>query len=329
LLRRVALGLPLTSGVPIAALAGALGCGPRSAPCPPPVGTVLHAIDATTRARIFADAASYASQQACEDVCRGYDVIAANDAGVDGGDVDAGWGALYYTTVRCDLVTPDGGGAELLACTYTPTCIGGRAPVGLLASSARGHGVGAWLARAAYLEQASVEAFDDLAGALARFEAPEDLVRDARAAAHDERKHAGLVARLAAAQGAEVDPVRRTPSAWDGIEALALDNAVEGCTREDYAALVAARQARVAEDPEVRATYATIAADEARHALLSHRIDAWARGRLTLVQRRGIGARRRAAVASFRTAPVEPSEVRAFLGLPSSAERDVLFDALA
>lgn len=331
LLRRIALGLPLTpgAGIPIAALAGALGCGPRSTPCPPPVGTVLHAIDVTTRARLFGDPGSYASQQACEDVCRGYDVIPVNDAGVDGGDVDAGSGALYYTTASCALVTPDGGGAELLACTYTPVCIGGRAPRGLVASRSIGGGVAGWLAGAAHLERASVEAFEDLAHALARFGAPSALVREARDAAHDERRHADRIAQLAVACGAEVEPVRRAPGEWESVHALAIDNAIEGCTREAYAALVAARQALVAGEADVRAVYAAIATDEARHALLSMRLDAWARERLAPAERREVGARRRAALAALRTAPSEPDDVRAALGLPSPIERSALLDALS
>ena len=64
------------------------------------------------------------------------------------------------------------------------------------------------------------------------------------------------------------------------IEAMALENAVEGCVRETYGALLATYQARAARDPVVRAVMKRIASDETRHAALSWDVGRWLETRL-------------------------------------------------
>ncbi|HWZ87964.1 MAG TPA: hypothetical protein VNW92_03915 [Polyangiaceae bacterium] len=61
---------------------------------------------------------------------------------------------------------------------------------------------------------------------------------------------------------------------------MALENAVEGCVRETYGALVATWQAQVARDPVVRAAMKRIARDETRHAALSWSVGSWLETRL-------------------------------------------------
>jgi rubrerythrin len=105
---------------------------------------------------------------------------------------------------------------------------------------------------------------------------------------------------------------------------LALDNAVEGCVRESYAALLAAHQQHAARDPQVRRTYARIARDEARHALFSLALHDALAARTTPEEQRTVEAAREEAVASVaHAAAVEPGEsLRWALGLPD-AERAV------
>jgi len=57
--------------------------------------------------------------------------------------------------------------------------------------------------------------------------------------------------------------------ALDALVDVALENAVEGCVRETYGALIATRQAEAASDPVVRRAMRKIAADETAHAALS------------------------------------------------------------
>jgi hypothetical protein len=71
---------------------------------------------------------------------------------------------------------------------------------------------------------------------------------------------------------------------------IALENAREGCGRELLGVFVADWHAAHAEDPVVRRFYRRIAADEARHAALSLRLQRWLRGRLCEADRARVDA---------------------------------------
>lgn len=122
-------------------------------------------------------------------------------------------------------------------------------------------------------EAAAAIAFDRLAGELERHGAPVDIVRDARLAAADERRHAALFARAA---GLEEDAPLAVPAFGErALGELLLENAEEGCANETYSAILATHQASRAPTEELRTLFAAIASDEQRHAELSHRIHAW------------------------------------------------------
>ena len=183
--------------------------------------------------------------------------------------------------------------------------------------------VGAYLARAAYLEGVSVPAFRRLARELAAHGAPPALVRQARRAAGDEVRHHRAMTSLARWFGAEPPAVPRAfPDEVRSLEAVAVENAAEGCMRETIGALVAREQAGRAGDPVVRAAMRGIAADEARHAELAFQVDGWARGKLGAAAR---GRVRRAWEAEAETVAREveagalPAEVTAVAGVPGDA----------
>jgi len=83
-----------------------------------------------------------------------------------------------------------------------------------------------------------------------------------------------LLARLARRFGAEPRAPRVAASELRSLEALAFDDAREGCVHETYAAFEAVHQAATARDPEVRAALRLIARDELRHAAFSHALHA-------------------------------------------------------
>ncbi|MCL0138103.1 hypothetical protein M2T37_27880, partial [Klebsiella pneumoniae] len=87
--------------------------------------------------------------------------------------------------------------------------------------------------------------------------------------------HARMLRKLAAARGGRPGPIAFAPVRERSLLAFAIENAVEGCVNETWAALVAAWQAGHAEGADVRAAYERIAADEARHGDLAWAIDAW------------------------------------------------------
>ncbi len=236
---------------------------------------------------------------------------------------------------RCELtLREEANDKNEISCsgTYRPFCTG-RRPAGL-ASSGRAAGpapLARWLAEAAHLEAASVPAFERLAADLRALGAPSSLVAAAKDAADDERRHAALMARLARAQGGYPAPVELAPAAPAELESLALDNAVEGCVRETWGAMLALHQARRAATPALRRAFGVIARDEARHAELAHSLAGWLEPRLQSSARARLRAAQASALAALRrTAGAElPDATARHLGLPSRARSLALLARLA
>lgn len=198
------------------------------------------------------------------------------------GSTGAGDTAASEDTGSATMATSGTEETVTVRCEFVEYCLGGRGHEALR-SCPDAHGedrLGRWLAATAHSEAASVVAFLAIARELAAHGAPEALVRRAREAAADEVAHARAMARLALARGARVEAPSFGAIEVRDLTTIALENAAEGCVRETWAALEAAHQARTAADPELRRAMARIAADEARHAELSHDLDAWLRTRL-------------------------------------------------
>lgn len=207
------------------------------------------------------------------------------------------------------------------------TCAIGRRPVALRSRGPRLGGVGAFFARAAHLEAASVPAFRHLGRELAAHRAPRGLVRACVRSAADEVRHARIVSRLARRYGATTLRPVVDPMPIRDLADVALDNATEGCVRETFGAVVAGFQARRAQDPVVRRALAGIAADEARHAALSWKIDAWAAPRLSPADRARVLEARREATRTLAREIERPTHaiVMRYAGMPGVAEGKHLF----
>ncbi len=212
-------------------------------------------------------------------------------------------------------------GSELeLDCTYLdlPYCIGGRDHV-VVSSLSRGastNPVLAWLQGNHHAETASVKAFLELARELEGLGAPPSLVQACRGAACEEVAHARRLGALVDRRGGKRSPLRFAAVPPRDLVEVAIENAVEGCVREVWAAAVARWQAQHAADPEVRAAMGPIARDEARHGDLARAIHAWAMARLDEADRT-----RDEAVRSLLRAldvEVDPTLVAA-IGLPDRA----------
>jgi hypothetical protein len=208
----------------------------------------------------------------------------------------------------------------------------GRIPAGLAPARMKRapSAVGDYLAGAAHLEAAAVHAFRRLQRELAGSGAPARLLRAARRAAADEVRHARVTARLARRFGGTFVRPRVAAVAARPLAAVAAENAVEGCVRETFGALVASFQAAHAEDPEIARAMATIARDETRHAALSWAVARWAAGRLDPAARAGLAAQCREAARALRReadAPV-PEELQRAAGLPGSAQQHALLGVL-
>jgi len=111
-----------------------------------------------------------------------------------------------------------------------------------------------YFAETAYLEAAAVDAFRILRDELEAHGAPQALVTGAERAATDEVRHTRIHAQARAPLRRDADAAARAEASRSSpIFAIALENAVEGCVRETFAALVAHHQAAAAGSPHVRA----------------------------------------------------------------------------
>jgi len=218
------------------------------------------------------------------------------------------------------VVTDTGNGGQ----PDVPLWVDGRKPEGFQGQYAACSmdTVPAYLLAAAEMEAASVSSFARLARELTAHSAPRDLVDRARQSLRDEVKHTRQVARLAARLGATFTPPETVVGPVRPLVDIALENVVEGCVRETYAALQAEWQGQRAHDPAVRATYRHIAEDEARHASLAWDVAQWIAPRLTADERARVEAARSEAIVDLqhdrRTAP--PPHLAGPLGLPSATE---------
>lgn len=212
-------------------------------------------------------------------------------------------------------------------------CAIGRRPEGLVLNVASGcEPLARLLAECAQLEAASVPAFLRLAHELQGLGA-HGLAYAARRSAQDEVRHTRQMRRLAARYGGRpIGPRVQDPARARGAYEIARDNAVEGCVRETYGALLAWQQAATARDPEVAETMREIAADETRHAELSWQIAEWLEPRLAGHERAALDKARSQALAQLAreiAADPLPDRARAEIGWPSAAQQQALLQRMA
>lgn len=211
------------------------------------------------------------------------------------------------------------------------TCAIGRRTQGFEArGGASGDAVGRYFAAAAQLEAAAVMAFRTLADELRAHDAPAHLVDHAARSADEERRHARVTRHIALAHGSAPPRVKLSPRAPRALAEVALENAVEGCVRETYGALVAHWQREHAEDLAVREAMAVIAEDETRHAALAWSVHAWVAPRLDDATREAVrAARERAVDALARELDAEvPAALVRGAGLPPREVAVAMLDGL-
>jgi hypothetical protein len=211
-------------------------------------------------------------------------------------------------------------------------CIG-RRPAGLAGSvePAIPSHLGSYFAQIARLEGSAVDAFYVLAQELELLGAPGDLVDAARTAARDEVRHEESMGRLARRFGAVPLRAEVEARAPRPLFEVALENAVEGCVRETFGALMGMHQAMAASDPSVLLAMREIAAEETQHAELSWKIARWAEPLLSDDERAAIQSARARAVLELRAEmSTEPDEAIADVaGLPPAAVSVALIDEMS
>ena len=248
----------------------------------------------------------------CPDVhfsCRAADGYCTDAGGPDAANVDG-------------KLVPDEAGAMVVDCATCPGAAG-RVPAGLEPAYLRARTeLGAYFASAARLEAASVTAFRRLREELAQHGAPAELLEATRRAERDEVRHTLSMARLARRHGERYVRPRVADVAPRSLETIAHENAVEGCARETFGALLATWQATRVADVELARTLAMIAEDETRHAALSWEIARWSLSRLDFDACARMEAAWTAALDDVASGGGSFSS--GVVGLPSPAERALL-----
>lgn len=183
---------------------------------------------------------------------------------------------------RVEVVDSD---PEMTCTIGRPYCEGNqhlRAPVrerGRRSSHAAQARAKAW-ADAGAGEHASVAAFARLSLELMALGAPSDLLSGVHQAALDEVRHAEQCWALARRFGGTTRSAGAFPfpdriTVTRSLPDLAAAALHEGCLAETLGAHLVATAAALAPETEVRAALEAIAADEAKHAVLSFKIVAW------------------------------------------------------
>jgi hypothetical protein len=180
------------------------------------------------------------------------------------------------------------------------------------------------------LEAASVVAFEYLSHDLAALNVPNALLRAIERAKRDEVRHTAMMTSLAVSERCNVKIPDIADYAPRKAIAIAIENAVEGCVRETFGALVAEWQSRHAEHAALRLAMRTIARDERRHAALSWTIDAWLDERLSAGERDQVADAVRTAVTALKHSTYFDfgADVLRALGLPNRQETAALLDTL-
>lgn len=258
---------------------------------------------------------------ACESSC-------AQACGHTASGIGGPGGIGFLQTCSDTGVRPDG--TMGATCTFLHPC--GRRPMGLSrARSTKGSAIARHLATSAWMEAASVVAFERMAKELKAHGAPRSLVRAARQASKDEVRHAHAMTKLARARGAEPPRPKVRERGVRSLEAIARENAVEGCVRETYGALLAAWQSELAQDAEVRRAMKRIADDERRHAALAMAVSRWAEPRLDTKARDRVARHKHRAIVALEAevASALPEALVRDAGLPSPAIAKKLVASLA
>ena len=228
-----------------------------------------------------------------------------------------------YEVLECQQDGPDTElpGNELITCTAQTTYYcEGRLHNGSSTASCE-DSVGSWCARAAHNETVSVASFAKLHRSLSQLGAPQSLLTKCLSAASDEIRHARQMVQLAKQHQAPLPALQFGDSQPCRVE-LAIDNVVEGCVKETFAALIALHQAKHAQNNEIRQAMKTIAQDELQHAQLAMDIHEWLLAQLTETEKAQVAEAKLQALTELEASWKNrfPNDIDSDLGRPNPAK---------
>ncbi len=210
--------------------------------------------------------------------------------------------------VAADAGSSDGGSsfqcpAQAAPVTITCGVYGclGRLTAGFAAPKNQTTTWGDRLAAMAFLEAVSVHAFERLERELRAHGASADLLQDARRARRDEQRHTVMMTALARRNGCRDVRLPDAPLAAPvrSLFEMALENAVEGCVRETYGAVVGLIEGETSTSRAVRSALRSVAVDECRHAELAWAVHAWVMPQLSATEAADVRSAMQTAIAEI------------------------------
>lgn len=217
---------------------------------------------------------------------------------------------------------------------YTcPKVVPGRMPNGIQINDRNDttqSSIASYLANMAAMETAAITAFEYLVRELTAYGAPETLIAQAQQAVDEEKRHAEMAGLLAAAHEATVPAVQIDDFMLRSMYEIALENAIEGCVNETFAAACGIWQSEYAQMPVFKKIIGYITDEEISHAALSWEIHHWLMPQLTPMQQQAISKAQIKAVDDLMTSfrqKGDPAQQSAF-GLPDEASASVILSQL-
>jgi hypothetical protein len=210
-------------------------------------------------------------------------------------------------------------------------CVEGRLTDGLECAPLRSpRTAGEWFAKMAWNEASAVLAFERMKRELEAHGAPRELIKRAGRSARDETRHTTVACALAERFATVAELPRSVDLPVRDLEAIAIENAVEGCVRETYAAVVARYQAASATDSAVGRAMRIVAEDETRHAALSWDLAEWLESKLDVAACARVAEARAEAVKELARDAKQTvaHDVRTAVGLPDAAAGALLYEEL-
>ncbi|WP_020559812.1 ferritin-like domain-containing protein [Thiofilum flexile] len=233
--------------------------------------------------------------------------------------------------------------STLISCTVNYTAIHaaytcprpmpGRAPHGLHISALAPiafNPIGQYLADMTAMETAAITAFRYLARELEAYGAPDKLIARAYQAADEEVRHAEMAGLLSEAYGGIAASVQVDDFRLRSLYEIALENAVEGCVHETFAAACGLWQSQQAELGVFRQVIGHITDEEMDHAALSWDIYQWIMPQLSALEQAHIREAQAEAIHNLMQdfKQESDSQIQQAFGLPAHADAARLFEQL-
>lgn len=250
------------------------------------------------------------------------DISLRPNPNTNGGDLSC---TATYVETRISYTGAQGCYAPRMLTTprERPRIVRGRIPKNaVLLQPKINNALGHYFAEIASMETAAVTAFRFLVQELEAYQAPNALIQMAREAIQEEIGHAEMTRLLAQAYDTAVPAVIIDDFKLRSLFEIALDNAVEGCVNETFAAASGYWQQQFAEHPVFKAVIGHITDEESKHATLSWAIHEWVMPQLTSAQQLAIHHAQADAINQLEQTWLtkEDPRVRVAVGLPEAQE---------